>query len=1282
MIQRFALLFTLIAILATALGAKQIRAQDAQDDPLHQAFLDPPRDYSPMPFWFWNGKMEGPKIQEQIRQMVEQHVYGAFLHARDGLQTPYLSEDWFKAFGAGLEEAKRSGFEFNFVDEYDWPSGEVRNVWMTGNHQSEVLARHPEFRMKTLAYKVHQVEGPGPVELPAFENAQAVVAARMLDKNRIDETSLQLLEPDVRGGPRKWQAPAGKWSVVQFYLEPAMGFDGGFVDLMNPEAMKVFIDLSYGQYYSRFASYFGKTIRYSFADHEGDYGYRIAWTPALFQTFEQRTGYDLRKFLPLLIYDGGNRTTKVRSDYLATVTQLYYNSFWEGITKHAAGLGIGRTGHGWEESLQWAAALEGSQFQLERGLNPVGVDSLFDFGRQALNFKVAQSVADFEGRRFMCENQGVQGTDSYLDMEGIRRGTNAIGLWGVNLFVFHAVNYDTLRTNYPPDWLHQPYWPNFHIYADYTRRISYMNSESHHVANVLLYYPITTLWANSRPLFSTDMDYQRNGDPDAWHNVTTMVNDYYTRLILRMADRQWDYDVADDHYLEQARLEGNELVIGPQRFRAIVIPPITSLSRTTLNKILAFYQAGGTVIGLRLLPGSSPEAGDNDAEIKSGIDRIFGAGAGSTPLPYTEQRNSADGRADFVSESVETLIDRLDASLPKDVTVVAGPASNLMFEHNQKLGRDYYWLVNDSDRPRTNQVILSAKGVPEKWDAVTGGREQLYYVNRPDGTEVRLNFAPWDAYYVTFQPSSGTEQKAELVSTNAETLDHVARQGNSISVHVAAPATLPAVQVSLREGGRLYKGEASTGQLQTLPLSGKWQFRPRPDRIQVLYAKVNNAAEGVGEKRGWMQDNFDDAAWPELWLSSAQGTIRDWEMIGPFANPDNNGFAEAYPPEKEFDPSRQYQGQDGQLLSWKRYYGNEPHLALGKWNIWMETEGGRFSDSSYIAQFDPLLLTQGKSWILSYAHAYLYSPRDQRAQFIVAADNWSKVWLNHKLVFENLRTPFWYELNDNWADRMLVDLHAGWNEVLVKVGKARSATELYGFTFRVADESGRTLHDVFAGLAPYDVKGSPTEDTAMRWYRIEVPPGVVAVVPPALHQSYRMLVNGKELKTGASTPIDISGALVHRKNTLVVVAHEQDPLDSPLEFVSGDTPFALTPWTKTGLVNFSGTAIYTKNFNLPESFSGKQLTLDLGRVSSVAEVYVNGQSAGTLVWNPYRLNITKLVKPGENQVKILVTNTEANRRAVGTWRRILPQIDRCGLEGPVQIVPYVDETITLKAAAE
>jgi hypothetical protein len=68
--------------------------------------------------------------------------------------------------------------------------------------------------------------------------------------------------------------------------------------------------------------------------------------------------------------------------------------------------------------------------------------------------------------------------------------------------------------------------------------------------------------------------------------------------------------------------------------------------------------------------------------------------------------------------------------------------------------------------------------------------------------------------------------------------------------------------------------------------------------------------------------------------------------------------------------------------------------------------------------------------------------------------------------------------------------------------------------------------------------------------------------------------------------------------------------------------------------------------------------------------------------SPYKLDITEFVKPGENHLKIRLTNTEANARAVGPSHQILGNIDVCGLEGPVEIVPYTQHVLTLKPAKE
>ena len=58
---------------------------------------------------------------------------------------------------------------------------------------------------------------------------------------------------------------------------------------------------------------------------------------------------------------------------------------------------------------------------------------------------------------------------------------------------------------------------------------------------------------------------------------------------------------------------------------------------------------------------------------------------------------------------------------------------------------------------------------------------------------------------------------------------------------------------------------------------------------------------------------------------------------------------------------------------------------------------------------------------------------------------------------------------------------------------------------------------------------------------------------------------------------------------------------------------------------------------------GTTLVLDLGEVKDLAEVSVNGKSLG-IIWKPlFEVDVTKVLKPGRNQLEIKVTNLWQNR---------------------------------------
>jgi Glycosyl hydrolases family 2, sugar binding domain len=90
----------------------------------------------------------------------------------------------------------------------------------------------------------------------------------------------------------------------------------------------------------------------------------------------------------------------------------------------------------------------------------------------------------------------------------------------------------------------------------------------------------------------------------------------------------------------------------------------------------------------------------------------------------------------------------------------------------------------------------------------------------------------------------------------------------------------------------------------------------------------------------------------------------------------------------------------------------------------------------------------------------------------------------------------------------------------------------------------------------------------------------------------------------------------------------------------------LTSWTEStdpGIKYFSGTAVYRNSFNVTSAADEKQIFIDLGDVRDVAEVFINDKPAGILWKKPYRLDVTSLVQPGKNELRIEVVNLWVNR---------------------------------------
>ena len=128
----------------------------------------------------------------------------------------------------------------------------------------------------------------------------------------------------------------------------------------------------------------------------------------------------------------------------------------------------------------------------------------------------------------------------------------------------------------------------------------------------------------------------------------------------------------------------------------------------------------------------------------------------------------------------------------------------------------------------------------------------------------------------------------------------------------------------------------------------------------------------------------------------------------------------------------------------------------------------------------------------------------------------------------------------------------------------------------------------------------------------------------------------------------------------------------------------LNPWCELPLSDeakaFSGKVSYSTSFVVDPSAVGKSVRLDLGTVSSIAEVRINGKAVDTLWCSPYVVEIGEFVQEGENRLEVDVTSTWHNRlvydasqevEARKTWVIAGPDAGNAlkpyGLLGPVRL---------------
>lgn len=191
-------------------------------------------------------------------------------------------------------------------------------------------------------------------------------------------------------------------------------------------------------------------------------------------------------------------------------------------------------------------------------------------------------------------------------------------------------------------------------------------------------------------------------------------------------------------------------------------------------------------------------------------------------------------------------------------------------------------------------------------------------------------------------------------------------------------------------------------------------------------------------------------------------------------------------------------------------------------------------------------------------------------------------------------------------------------------------------------------------------------------YHFNINPGLNADAMKSIRtvverpEMWKVLINGHEVSPIANTywiekkfpQFAVGEYLKAGSNTLTLVAPrmnilaEVTPIYMLGDFlvkpaaqgweITGGEFNSLGSWREAGLPFYSQKVAYSQHFAVSKA-GGKAFLVKLNQwKGSVTEVLVNGQPAGLIAWQPYDLDVTSLLKEGDNEITVKVVGSLKN----------------------------------------
>ena len=493
---------------------------------------NPPKKYRPAPFWSWNEKLDTNETAAQVREMEDVGIGGYFMHARGGLQTEYMSDEWFDNVKATLREGKKLGMQSWGYDENGWPSG----------------------------------FGSGLVNGLGLKYQQKYLRCEETEQPKNADNTIINLEHNGKN--------------IHFYYE----VNPFYVDTLDGEVISEFIRVTHAAYQEKLGEEFNDMAGF-FTDEPQISRNGYPWSFIMEKEYKKAYDEELAPKLLDLFFET-KTSTQTKYKFCKLITNLFSENFMNNIYKWCQENDSALTGHlVLEEGLHAQIMSNGACMPHYEYMTIPGMDNLGrELNRIECEMQLSSAANQLGKKQILSETFACCGWN--VSFEELRWIYEHQMVHGINYLCQHLEGY-TLRgirkRDYPATlFKQQPWWNDYRIFNDMMSRIGMLIAEGEINHEILVLHSSDSAWAN----------FDIN---DRWYAHNLCVEMVNTMNALEHNQLQYhlgDATLMERH----AKVENGKINIGTQSYSVVVVPPSDCLASNTVKLLKEFKAQGGLVI--------------------------------------------------------------------------------------------------------------------------------------------------------------------------------------------------------------------------------------------------------------------------------------------------------------------------------------------------------------------------------------------------------------------------------------------------------------------------------------------------------------------------------------------------------------------------------------------------------------------------------------------------------------------------------------------------------------